>query len=151
MFTSFWPLQSHLELGALPTAVACARLHARLVLWEWGMEDHAGTVELVVSELVTNAIRASEGLMPGVPAVRLWLSSDGDRVVVQVWDGNHRMPVRQDAQPEAESGRGLLLVDTLSVEWGSYEPENRVGKWFGRWWQARHDEGPARTGPAPCL
>jgi len=128
MFTSFWPLQSHLELGALPTAVACARLHARLVLWEWGMEDHAGTVELVVSELVTNAIRASEGLMPGVPAVRLWLSSDGDRVVVQVWDGNHRMPVRQDAQPEAESGRGLLLVDTLSVEWGSYEPENPGGK-----------------------
>jgi hypothetical protein len=31
-----WPLRSHLELGALPSAVPCARLHAKHVLWEWG-------------------------------------------------------------------------------------------------------------------
>jgi len=115
-----WPLRTHLELGALLSAVPTARLHARLVLWEWGLEDQAATVELIVSELVTNAVRASEGLVPGVPAVQLWLWSDRSRVVIEVWDGSDRMPVRQDPGPESDSGRGLLLVDSLSTECGSY-------------------------------
>ena len=50
-----WPLTSQLELGALPTAVPCARLHARQVILEWGLTGLAHTAELVVSELVTNA------------------------------------------------------------------------------------------------
>jgi hypothetical protein len=33
-----WPLETFLELGALPTAVACARWHAKQVLWEWGKQ-----------------------------------------------------------------------------------------------------------------
>src|ERR1700735_440426 len=57
-----WPLQSHLELGAFDTAVPCARLHARQVLWEWGLKEIAETAELVISEIVTNAVRASGGL-----------------------------------------------------------------------------------------
>jgi hypothetical protein len=52
--TSGWPLQSYLELAALPSAVPCARLHTRQVLWEWGLGAAAETVELLVSELVTN-------------------------------------------------------------------------------------------------
>src|SRR5579862_5146488 len=54
-----WPLCSYLELGALPTAVPCARLHARHVLWEWGLNGLAADTELLVSELVTNAIKAT--------------------------------------------------------------------------------------------
>jgi hypothetical protein len=50
---SSWPFQSYLELGALPSAVPCARLHARQVLYEWRLADLADA-ELVVSELVTN-------------------------------------------------------------------------------------------------
>lgn len=76
-----WPLRTFPELGALPGAVPCARLHARHVLWEWGLEAFTEPVGLVVSELVTNAVQASEGLTssqydgrwtPGVPPVRLW-------------------------------------------------------------------------------
>jgi hypothetical protein len=74
-----WPLQSFLELGPLPSAVPCARLHARQVVWEWGLVRLSEDIELIVSELVTNAVRASEGLMPGVPHVRLWLCSDRDQ------------------------------------------------------------------------
>ena len=44
-----WPLQSRLELGALPGAVPCARLHARLVLTEWGQASLGDSVELVLS------------------------------------------------------------------------------------------------------
>ena len=50
-----WPLRDFLELGALPSAVPCARLHARLVVQEWGLTALADNVELVVSELATNA------------------------------------------------------------------------------------------------
>jgi anti-sigma regulatory factor (Ser/Thr protein kinase) len=117
-----WPLRSHLELGALPGAVPCARLHARQILSEWRQRDQAETVELLVSELITNAVQASAGLTPGVAPVRLWLRSNHKHVLIQVWDGNPQLPVPRDPDPESEGGRGLLLVDTLAAEWGSYRP-----------------------------
>jgi anti-sigma regulatory factor (Ser/Thr protein kinase) len=132
-----WPLRSFLELGALPSAVPCARLHSRLVLAEWGLKAQAETAELLVSELVTNGVQASEGMIgcryqgrwkPGVPPVRIWLCSDGQSVLVQVWDGNDRMPERNDVDLEAVGGRGLLLVEALSAEWGTYTPERSTGK-----------------------
>jgi hypothetical protein len=53
--TGRWPLRSFLELGALPGAVPCARLHTRQLLWEWGLIALSETAELLVSEIVTNA------------------------------------------------------------------------------------------------
>ena len=132
-----WPHQSFLELGALPTAAPCARLHATLVLWEWDLGTLVHTAGLVVSELVSNAVQASAGLTgsrfaghwtPGIPPVRVWLSADDHRVVIQVWDGSDRPPVPQPVEPEADSGRGLLLVGALSAEWGCYTPEKSSGK-----------------------
>jgi hypothetical protein len=132
-----WELRTFLELGALPTAVPCARLHARQVLWEWHLDALSATAELIVSELVTNAVRASAGLtgsrragrwVPGTPPVRLWLASDRRRVLIRVWDASDRHPAPQHPGPEAESGRGLLLVESLSAEWGSYPPERSGGK-----------------------
>jgi len=132
-----WPLRTYLELGALPGAVPCARLHARQVLWEWGLAVLAATVELILSELLTNAVQASEGLIgsrhfgrwtPGLPPVRLWLLSDRRRVVIRVWDSNHQAPKLQDAELDAEDGSGLLLVESLSSDWGSYLSENSGGK-----------------------
>jgi hypothetical protein len=132
-----WPLQSYLELGVLPTAVPCARGHARLVLAEWGLQELADPAELVVSELVTNGIRASRGLVgsrfggrwsPGMPPVRLWLLSDYRTVLLQVWDGNNRMPTRQELDSESEGGRGLCMVEALSEGWGAFQPEHASGK-----------------------
>jgi anti-sigma regulatory factor (Ser/Thr protein kinase) len=132
-----WPFQSHLELGALSTAVPCARLHTRQVLWEWGLQALADPVELIVSELVTNGLQASEGLTgsryagrwaPGVPPLRLWLHADDKRIVIQVWDGNDKLPTRQVANVGAESGRGLFLVEAMSTTWGSYQAEDSSGK-----------------------
>ena len=45
-----WPLRSCLELGALPSAVPCARLHAKQVLWEWGLRALADDAALLVSD-----------------------------------------------------------------------------------------------------
>ena len=54
-----WPLRSHVELRALPASVRSARLHARNILHEWRMGGLADTAELLVSEMITNAVRAS--------------------------------------------------------------------------------------------
>jgi hypothetical protein len=132
-----WPHQSFLELAALPTAAPCARLHTTLVLWEWDLGVLVQTAALVVAELVSNAVQASLGLTgsrfaghwaPGTPPVRIWLSADEERVVIQVWDGSDRPPVPQPVEPEADNGRGLLLVGALSAEWGCYTPDKSSGK-----------------------
>jgi anti-sigma regulatory factor (Ser/Thr protein kinase) len=133
MTSSHWPLQSYLELGALPSAVPSARLHARLVVSEWGPKAIADTVELIVSELVTNAVKALREL-EHLPPVWVGLSSDGHQVLIVVWDGNEEpiqsSGVSDDELPglEAEGGRGLLLVDSLSANWGVYWPEGTHGK-----------------------
>lgn len=131
-----WQLRSGLELGPFPGAVPCARLHTKLILWEWGMRAIADAVELVVSELVTNAVMASNELagtrfpraVSGVPPVRFWLACDRRKVLIEVWDAGTDLPVCQDLQPEAEGGRGLQLVEAVSADWGSYVSAGCIGK-----------------------
>jgi anti-sigma regulatory factor (Ser/Thr protein kinase) len=116
---SAWPLQSYLELGALPGAVPCARLHARHVLWEWNLKGLGESAELVVSELVTNAIQASCTAGQHLP-VRLRLLSDQARVVIHVWDSSPNPPQPAQAGDTDEGGRGLLLVEAMSTAWDWY-------------------------------
>jgi anti-sigma regulatory factor (Ser/Thr protein kinase) len=129
-----WPFQTFLELGALATAPGCARGHIRSVLCEWGLADRAGTAELLVSELMTNAIRASGALRaredhPGVPVCHLRMVSDGFSVVVSVWDSSDDMPLRRDARPDQEGGRGLMLVESLGQDWGAYREQTGKVVW----------------------
>ncbi len=112
-----WPLRDFFEFGALPGAVPCARLHARQVAWEWGLNALAETVELVVSELVTNAIEATQAIRSVCP-VRLWVQSDGSRIMLMVGDASPHPPRRLDPAGDTEGGRGLLLVEALSSGWG---------------------------------
>jgi hypothetical protein len=117
-FAAQWPYRTFLELGALAGAVPSARLHARLVLLEWGLASLGDDTELLVSELVTNGVTASRAM--GQPAVRVWLVSDLRQVVVFVWDASPRPPARADPGADAESGRGLLLVQAVSRRWGHF-------------------------------
>jgi len=57
-----WHRQSRLPLGALPGAVPCARLHTKHIIKEWHLDPLADPAELIVSELVTNALHASRAL-----------------------------------------------------------------------------------------
>ena len=116
-----WPLQSFLELGALAGAAPCARLHTRHLLWEWGLAGLAESTELLVSEIITNAVQGVPGDDPG-RWVRLWLVSDRARVVILVWDASPLPPVPADPRADAENGRGLLLIDAISERWGWYFP-----------------------------
>jgi hypothetical protein len=132
-----WPLLSHVELRALPASARSARLHTKSVLDEWRLGGLAATAELLVSEIVTNAVRASAaiahqqretGQALRAQPLRFWLTSDARSVLIQVWDGDHHHPVRKDVGPEAEAGRGLQLVETLSTQWGWYTPAEQGGK-----------------------
>lgn len=129
--------QSYLEFGAMASAVPCARGHVRLVLHEWGLDDLADAAEHIVSELVTNSIRASCRLVgsrfggrwsPGVPPVRLWLLSDFSTLLIEVWDGSDRMPQPKDLDPQDEHGRGLWLIEAFSEDWGVFRPTHASGK-----------------------
>lgn len=135
--TASWPLMDTLTLGALPTAVASARAHARALLGEWGMVETSETVVLVVSELVTNAVLASTDVdgrpkyadaSGGLPVIHLRLLSDHVRLVIEVWDLSPKAPEAKQPEPDAENGRGLVLVEALSQRWG-YE---RVPSWPGK-------------------
>jgi anti-sigma regulatory factor (Ser/Thr protein kinase) len=112
-----WPLQDFLELGALVSAVPCARLHTRQVLREWGLGHLGDSAELLVTELIANAVKASRE-MTRACAVRIWLLSDSAQLLIVVWDASPQPPVLMDATGEAEHGRGLMLVEAVSQQWG---------------------------------
>ena len=121
-----WPDHSILELGALPTAVPCVRLHTTLILREWHLTRLADAAELVASELATNAVQASSTSQrppagpTGLAVVRLHLASDGRQVLIEVGDNDPRPPTPARPDPERDSGRGLLLVEAVSARWGCY-------------------------------
>ncbi len=130
--TGPWSRYSYLELGALPGAVPCARLHVRHLLREWELTGLAADTELLVSELVTNAVKATVG-RDGL-AVSLRLSGDSTRILVEVWDADPRPPVLKPLgddglpDPGGEGGRGLFLVAMLSSRWNWYPTQDPPGK-----------------------
>jgi anti-sigma regulatory factor (Ser/Thr protein kinase) len=124
-----WRLDMILVLSPLPGSVPCARLHTRLVTAEWGLERINGTAELLVSELVTNAVRISAQL-PARPPVRLQLRSDGARLLALVTDASPLPPICKDAAPGEEGGRGLMLVQELSDQWGWTPRQDGKTCWF---------------------
>jgi hypothetical protein len=98
------------------------------------MAGLADTTELLVSELVTNAVWACEHLraradVPAVPVTYLWLTSDGQSLMIHVWDPSDEMPVRRNSGFDDESGRGLRLVDHLAKDWGAYRKETGKVVW----------------------
>lgn len=131
-----WAVQSVLIVAALPTATPCARLNARNIACEWGLGELADTIELVVSELVTNAVRASldhdgrprYSAEYGLACVHLRLSTDGLAALVEVWDENARPPEPAEPGLADEGGRGLMLVDALTERWGWEPPPSGRGK-----------------------
>jgi anti-sigma regulatory factor (Ser/Thr protein kinase) len=122
-----WPLQDFIELGPLPGAVPCARLHTRLLLREWGLAALADGIELLVSELVTNAVKAAR-FAERITPVRLWLLADNTQVLILVWDASPETPVRVNSSEDTEGGRGLMLVQAISDKWSWYRPQETDGK-----------------------
>jgi anti-sigma regulatory factor (Ser/Thr protein kinase) len=112
-----WSRVSFLELGSLPSAVACGRGHVRNVLKEWGVGHLIEDAVLITSELLTNAIDASE-VLPHRPPIALRLLANQEQLIVEAWDQSPLELKRFAPDDEDECGRGLLVVAALSNRWG---------------------------------
>ncbi|MFJ2948177.1 SpoIIE family protein phosphatase [Streptomyces sp. NPDC087226] len=106
-----------------PRSVGRAREYARAQLLAWDLEPLVDTTELLVSELVTNALRYGEG------EIRLRLLLDRT-LVCEVWDSGLVQPRRRRARDTDEGGRGLQLVGLLSAAWGSRRTPRGKTVWF---------------------
>ncbi|MGW0788746.1 SpoIIE family protein phosphatase [Streptomyces sp. NPDC002911] len=100
------------ELPSDPAVVARARELARAQLSAWHLEEVVFTTELVVSELVTNAVRY------GGPPVQLRLILD-NTLICEVSDGSNAAPHLRRARYYDEGGRGLMIVAQIVERWGS--------------------------------
>lgn len=113
------------RLAALPSAVPWARRVLRHTLCDWQLESMSDPALLLVSELVTNAIQASQTLaclgQPGHPMVSLTVELSGTSLLLKVWDANPCLPVLQEADLTGDRGRGLLLVDFMADAWGHHD------------------------------
>ncbi|MCC9310257.1 SpoIIE family protein phosphatase [Kitasatospora sp. RB6PN24] len=106
-----------------PTSVAKARELACGWLRVRGLDELVDTTELLVSELVTNALRHGRG------EIRLRLLKD-TAVVCEVWDDGYAQPRQRRAQETDEGGRGLQLVSLLAERWGSRRTPHGKIVWF---------------------
>jgi hypothetical protein len=124
------------ELAASPTSVRKSRRFARQVcsLWQWDGE-RTGVAELLISELASNAIQASGFIRPrraGEPIteaklIGVRLLELRDSLVIEVRDSAPEPPVLLPLSDALEEGRGLQLVDALSIRWGHYRaPSGKV-------------------------
>jgi|SRR5215467_1878033 len=108
------PQTKTLHIRATSSAVREARLFAAASLHKWGMASLAEDAKLVVSELVTNAVKASADH----DDVAVWLWSDGQGVLIEVRDSAPGIPLLIEPTDDELSGRGLPLVAAFSEDWG---------------------------------
>jgi anti-sigma regulatory factor (Ser/Thr protein kinase) len=102
-------------LTAGPAAAAEARGQVRAAICTWDVPVDPSVAVLLTSELVTNAIRHEVG-----ETVMLDITCSCGQLCVDIHDTSYSLPVPVDASADAETGRGLMLVASLSAEWGFY-------------------------------
>ncbi|MER6787708.1 SpoIIE family protein phosphatase [Streptomyces sp. NPDC000658] len=112
------------RLALDPAEVPRARAAVREQLHGWGLGSLADTAELMVSELVTNAVRHSRRRPVALRLVR------GDTLLCEVEDDDHELPNLLSAGPGDEAGRGLRVVSALAREWGASRTADGKSVWF---------------------
>jgi hypothetical protein len=108
-------------LGPRPESVKTSRDFTRATLLDWDLSALTDAAELVVSELVTNALRhgvPSARRLVGEHCIRLRLLAQAPFVMCMVTDPGHEIPVLRESGPTCETGRGLNVVECCSARWG---------------------------------
>ncbi|MYS62325.1 SpoIIE family protein phosphatase [Streptomyces sp. SID5468] len=113
-----WQLPRHPSQARVARAATVERLAA------WGLHNLVELAELLVSELVTNALRVARH------DVQLRLMRTDNKLLVEVSDDDHNMPTLRPASATDEDGRGLGLVSRLSDEWGASRTAGGKVVWF---------------------
>jgi serine/threonine-protein kinase RsbW len=95
-------------------SVEMARRLVRMAMDAWGLDDLTDSGALLMSELVTNAVKHARSRAVRVTVTRL----GQDRVRIAVVDKSRELPVRQSPAENEVGGRGLIIVEALSDRWG---------------------------------
>ena len=142
------------QLATGPAAAAEARRRVRAAIASWQVPVDQDAALLLTSELVTNAARHEAG-----PAVTLVIACPRGRLRVEVHDSSRSLPAVAEVAADAETGRGLLLVEALSDEWGFYRTPAGKAVYFTLAFQPgqpdqagqpdQPDEAPAAGGRGP--
>ena len=111
------PLQGPVSMNLPFAPTSAGEVRRALVSWM----EHLGSPRLVVTELVANAIRHADPLSNDSVLVR-WHQAGGELVLSVTDGGGGATPRKVDATPEAESGRGLAIVEALSLGWQIEHP-----------------------------
>lgn len=112
------------SLSAEPSSVPRARRLTRAQLTAWRLKDLGDSVELLVSELVTNALRHA----PGPCRLTLW-NTDG-LLRCEVEDTGAALPYMRHGRARDEGGRGLHLLAAIACCWGSARTSTGKVTWF---------------------
>ncbi len=118
-------------LAAGPAAPAEARNLVREAISDWDVPVDPHVAALLTSELVTNAIRYEKG-----DTVKLFVTCSCGHLRVYVHDTSRVAPIPLDAPADAEAGRGLMLVTSLSTDWGHYRTPGGKAVYFTLAFQA---------------
>lgn len=109
-------------LGAIPEAAGTCRSIVRAALRSRGLEGLTDDAARVVTELASNAVRAARGedrAGAGLPVIVLVLGWPRGGIRIEVWDRSPGVPRMRAPDWEAESGRGLYIVDSVTQgRWG---------------------------------
>ena len=116
-----WPCYPRIAMrtpGTEPSSISAARKFTTLIMERWGAADRGSDVAVVVSELLSNAVR--HGLAAAPPAsIRLGLLHSGPSILCAVTDPSDRPPVPREPDWLDEGGRGLHVIASLSDGWGA--------------------------------
>jgi hypothetical protein len=135
------PHRDRLDLDASDEAPKSARKRLMDNLEKWSLRQFEGSALLVLSEIITNAVNAANevagtraaavgtGTWPAPrPAITVWLHAGPAVVAMLAWDPSTAALTPQSPGATDESGRGLLIVQALSADWGFYYPAEAGGK-----------------------
>lgn len=114
-------------IALVPTAPGHARRILNEALAEWGYGHIEDAADLIVSELVTNAVL--HGAEPAQLTIYTDPGADGGLLFLEVDDAGDHTPELRAASADDESGRGLVLVKALSTDWGVEEIEDGKRVW----------------------
>lgn len=114
---------AHWRLPCTPSSVGQARSAVRSFVGHAEPFQAGDVAELLVSELIANAVLHSRVARP----IDLWVEAEPGHLHIEVEDGDPSPPVPRPARPDDDRGRGLFIVDRMAERWG-WDPLESGGK-----------------------
>jgi proline iminopeptidase len=118
------PSRHYADFPPHPASASEARRHVRATLTIWRLPHLIDSAQLLVSELIGNAVKAAT-----TSPIRLTLDPSPSHLLIEVWDPDPAPPIPKSPTSLDEGGRGLLLVEALAETWGHHPTPHGKTVW----------------------